>query len=512
MLIQLLTPIFFAIFPVLASTCTVYDDVMLSELVLPLGLSIAAAVIIFVFFWIFTNNRTKAAVVSTVTASGFWFFSGVESLAEQAGKFLHLPVDPAAVGAIYLLLWLLIVVSLLTLPRPLEPFLRPLFLGGCIITLLTSGSLLVHELSVPQISNDVFPPLTPPKKLASTPNIYYIVMDACAAPSVWNSMYAPNDRDFENYLRSKGFHVYENARSNYDRTSLSFCSFLNQAYLDPVAAKMEASSEDVTVLHRLASRSRVFDYMRKAGYSVINVRSTYGPTYSVPDATNIGFVFGNRLLVALLQTSVLDAFEQHTHWIRSLLLEGRENVFNFVTMVDHMKSPKFVFEHSLLTHPPFLRQADGSPNEYANAGMSENYTSQKYTAQVRYAQRKLEALIDHLLSEKDKPVIILQSDHGPSMSTPHNSPRYYNERMHILCAVYFPDQNYQEMPAKLSAINLFRCVAHHVFGDTTPLSPNKSYVAPDNSPFQFLDVTDDLTSVENETRPAGAPAQKGAAQ
>lgn len=512
MFIRLLTPIFFAIFPVLAGTCAVYNDIMPSEVVLPLGLAVAAAVLVYLFFWVVTLDTTKSSIAATFIAGAFWFQSGIAFVAGKVDTLFHVQIDPSAIGCLYVLACLVIVVLIITRKQPLTSFLRPLYLSGLLITLLTSASLVLHEMEVPAAKANAFAPLAPPNAVstAARPDVYYIVMDAFAAPCVWRELYKQGNQ-FRDFLRSKGFYVYDCARSNYDRTALSFCSFLNEDYLDNALPGIDKRSQDLSYLHRLTAQCRVVKRMRDYGYKVINVRSTYGPTYSLPGASNVGFTLGNRLLVSLLSTSVLEAFEARTHWIRSLILQDRQNVFDYATMVSRMTGPKFVVEHSLLSHPPFIINADGSKNDLSKDLLAENYTEEKYGSQLKYCEKRLMALVNYLLSQTRKPVIILQSDHGPALSVPHTSDRYIYERMHMLCAFYFPDQNYADMPSRMSAVNVFRCVENHLFAAREPYLENRSYICPDIYPYQFHDVTATLNRLENGSQPgAGGTDQKGA--
>ena len=149
-------------------------------------------------------------------------------------------------------------------------------------------------------------------------------------------------------------------------------------------------------------------------------------------------VFLTRLLSATLWAPIEDRLqvlrhEACVHWLVTYEKAGNLQV---------IPSPKFVFLHIILPHPPYLFRADGTPVQSGPLVMHlEEYGDKhSFVEQVKFTEKKTEQLIDAILStSKTKPVIIVQSDHGPAsldFSEGNEEPTraFLKERMSILSA------------------------------------------------------------------------------
>ena len=63
---------------------------------------------------------------------------------------------------------------------------------------------------------------------------------------------------------------------------------------------------------------------------------------------------------------------------------------------------------------------------------------------------------------KPNSVIILHGDHG----------FLKNSFFNTLCSIYYPDKDYNNIPAELTGVNLFRCVLNKFFGTKTEYKPD----------------------------------------
>ena len=67
---------------------------------------------------------------------------------------------------------------------------------------------------------------------SSTPDIYYIILDAYSGADVLDELYGLDNRPFLDSLRSKGFYVADDSHTNYTQTIFSVPSTLNFDYID----------------------------------------------------------------------------------------------------------------------------------------------------------------------------------------------------------------------------------------------------------------------------------------
>ena len=169
-----------------------------------------------------------------------------------------------------------------------------------------------------------------------------------------------------------------------------------------------------------------------------------------------------------------------------------------------MPGPKFVFAHILAPHPPFVFDADGNPIQSERPynmgdaggfqGTDEEY-AQGYINAVEYLNREMEQVIAAILEKSSAhPIIILQGDHGPG--------DHYNtlkldkgclwERYSILNAYYFPNKDYAALYPEITPVNSFRVVLNAYFGADLGLLEDRNYYAAWFTPYQFVDVTNEI--------------------
>lgn len=73
---------------------------------------------------------------------------------------------------------------------------------------------------------------------ATTPDIYYIILDGYGRADMLQAIYGFDNSSFVNALKQRGFVVASQSQSNYPRTLLSLSSSLNMQYLDTMSSAM----------------------------------------------------------------------------------------------------------------------------------------------------------------------------------------------------------------------------------------------------------------------------------
>lgn len=335
------------------------------------------------------------------------------------------------------------------------------------------------------------------------PDIYYIILDEYAEASTLRNIYGYDNDDFLSYLRAKGFYVVPNARSNYANTFLSLASSLNMQHLHDVAGHVGVDVKDRAPAYDLIRDNRTVRFLKARGYKYIHFGSGWTGTdrNSLADVNfqyglKFQFGVGNELLFGLVRTSLLQPFAQ------TLRRDPRNRLlgtFAKLAELRDMDGPKFVFAHMLIPHPPYLFAADGEPLPDTNPEMDAGKNDKdKYLNQLIFANRKIKDLLDEILANTHTPpVIVIQSDHGPSSTFNRSgledpgevTDTMLDERMTILNAYYLPGGGRELLYESITPVNTFCIVFRFYFSANCSKQIDESYYSNYHHPYRFMNVT-----------------------
>jgi hypothetical protein len=332
-------------------------------------------------------------------------------------------------------------------------------------------------------------------------DIYYLVLDGFGRSDILQSYYGLDITPFTQFLTARGFAVPDGARANYSQTYLSLASTLNLTYLDEVASAVGADGRDRRPLKHLIDRNALMAAAKAAGYRVYVIGSAYSATHTV-DAADVcicgrpGFseLEHEALRATPLSALPLSRWTYDAH--RTKTLDG----FKAVEDLSGERTPKFVFAHIIIPHPPFVFGADGQaprqsrPFSFQDGdqfqGPREEYV-QGYRDQTRYLVTRLTALVERLMARPGAaPVIVMHGDHGPrsTMGTERGSQSDLHERMSIFAAYAFPGIPPGDGDPSISAVNVARTLARHYLGVDAPNLPDASYFSTWEAPYRFIPV------------------------
>lgn len=138
---------------------------------------------------------------------------------------------------------------------------------------------------------------------------------------------------------------------------------------------------------------------------------------------------------------------------------------------DEKEKPLFVFAHIISPHLTYLFDRYGE-RVYYEFDYSNLESEQKfYIEEVIYLNNLIIDLIDNIIKNSNKPVIILQADHGP----PGSVIRAQKERFEILNAFYFPNRDNSLLYDEISLVNTWRVILNHFFNQDFKLLEDKKY-------------------------------------
>lgn len=292
------------------------------------------------------------------------------------------------------------------------------------------------------------------------PDVYYIILDGYANGNILQNQYDYNNSPFLNSLKEMGFYIAENSKCNYPSTRPSLSSSLNYDYLDNISGGHYVQGSPV-----LITQNRVSKIFRNLGYEVIHMASGYAVTNSNDFATEVVSFFGpNEFERQILSLTIfrLDDLTGITTYFRL------KDQFEFLKQLPDRKSPKFSIIHLVCPHPPFVFNNAGDLTLRAISDMSWE-TRENYIGQLRYLNQVVEKFLKPLVTKPgQKPIVLLQSDHGPWLMN-DDPDVIYESRIGILQAFYFPESYKPELYDSISPVNTFRVVFNQMLGTNLPL-------------------------------------------
>ena len=342
------------------------------------------------------------------------------------------------------------------------------------------------------------------------PDIYYIVLDAYGRSDVLQRVYGIQNR-LPAELERRGFFVADRAHSNYDQTLLSLAATLNMNWVETLLTGPDKNSEWRRPLSHLVGANLTVETLRRAGYRIVDYRSEYsGSHLENPDVARRPWVYFTEFEYTFLAGTALDkgptllgfadSLTQavHRHDIQWALTDLRRG--------SREEGPAFVFIHLLVPHPPFVFKPDGSyrpsslPCIFFDGshwrqvadGSGESYVD-GYRDAIAYVDNMVIQAVDGILKRsKRPPIILIQGDHGPGsmLDWENEEASDLRERMGILSAYYFPDQDYSRLRRDITPINSFRTVFQQFLGAQLPQLEDRIYFNTWSRPYDPTDVTD----------------------
>lgn len=495
-------PFLLAAAPVLFLYAFNIDQVVPTDALVPLAVSVAAAAVLFAVLRLALGNSREAGVLVSLAVVLFYSYGHVVSALRNRGiddrPALWLPVFAA----------LLVVGAFLTVRyrHRLSAATSVLNVAAAALVVMSLFNIAQHalrsrpEIPRPEITMREGAELPAPEEL---PDIYYIILDGYGSQDTLQEFYGFDNSAFLESLRARGFFIPPDTHGNYFETFLSLSASLNMEYLEFLAEDPGPDSNDRSIPYRMIQDNAVSRFLGSSGYRTVFFASGWsGTSHShTADVTVAGHhAFDNEFYNTLLRTTVFRPLVRNWLFTREAVLSTFEEM---PRAADSFEEPCFVFAHIVPPHHPFRFAADGGVP--APRGGEEG-RKEAYVGQVQFVNGRLEELVDALLSgEGKKPVIIFQGDHGPSYAgnpaSVEVSPgvreptdEYIRERSGILNAYYLPAPGggTAALYDGISPANSFREVFNLYLGTEMERLPDRCYYSTYRRPFDFTDVTDRL--------------------
>ncbi len=515
------SPFLIALYTALFLYANNANEFRIYVLVLPIGISLLFAGIIFVTTKLVIKKTPMATLLSSAIIFTALSYIRIASLIDmipfQMGK-IDINEDVATCFVIFAFVFIVFFI--------VKKYKTKLLRANKILTILVGILVLFSAFSIAQIelqNGRLFEKDTKNIKMqikdvpynSARPDIYYFIFDRYAGSRGLKEQYGFDNTAFLHFLEKQGFYVPRNSTTNYPKTFVSLGSSLNMEYLDFMTKKTNGgTSSDESLVTPLIRNNKVVQFLKERGYSYIHVGSWWEATAMNPNA-NKNFVlhygvypFADEFTTGYLNTTIAAPILKATfHDPLAVSVDPQNNLhrkmmfyeFDTFKEIPQMPSPKFVFAHILIPHDPFVVDKNCQPitEDVVNTMQHQK----NYTNQVQCANKKIEVLLNQILkNSKTPPVIIFQADEGPF---PMNSPlpqhqswstatdTALREKFPILNAYYFPGIKDTHLYNTITPVNSFRILFNDYFGTNYPLLPDKNYIFQDeNNYYKFTDVTD----------------------
>ena len=507
-------PISAAIFPILSFYKTNISDLSLNFIQNLLSYSIIGAFVFTLVIFLLVRDRNKSSLISTIFVLIFFSYGHLSDSLNNI-LFFQLP-NGMVLGPDKLLLPIISILFLLISYKILigkKSFLQIRSIINFSLLILIGYSII----SIAQIEIDkkgtVYQNLPEQSDNFSTssnaPDIYYIILDGYAREDVLNELYDYDNSEFISKLEKIGFFVADKSRSNYIHTYLSLPSSLNMRYLDELPEKYGKDPHEGTSARHLISQNEITKQLKTSGYKIINFASTWEGTdesflsditYKEDDYFKIlgKNVSLDETNIIFLQTTLFSPFIKEV-WGDALRSRTLSTLQKLPT-IPHLEGNKFIMAHIITPHPPYVFDSQGNPVPGAEFEMADEGIEKrsKYLDQLKFISGQIIPVVEKIIENSPtKPIIVLQSDHGPASIfgkreewLKNYSEEGIKERSSILYAVYLPDQDYQQFYESVTPVNTFRIIFNKYFNQNYELFPDKTYYTSYEAIYDFKDITD----------------------
>jgi hypothetical protein len=458
-------PFLFAIFPVLFLFAYNIDEVPATDLILPLFATIIGTLIVFLLLRLITKNSNKAAIVTSILLILFFSYGHVRDALSSLGinglDIGQLHISPQFILApLWLALFIVGAFLVIRAHRDFSTSTKFLNVVAIALVVISLINISIYEITTlnraPEEANKGGTTLSSgnPNNL---PDIYYIILDGYARQDALEEVYGFDNSEFIQYLTNKGFYVASQSRSNYSSTTLSMPSSLNMDYL---TADELASAK---TRFEMIGNNKVSQLLKEKGYRYIFVGGGID-WKGIANYTDGHFVYRSGSLFK--KSDFIDSLA-HTTALSPFLIffqgffgdndrKARLYAFDKLADIPDIKEPTFVYAHIVSPHPPFIFDRNGNPPKQSifvgtgNIWVATGHED-RYVDQLIFVNKKVETLIDEILSKPGvPPIIILQGDHGMWWEK--------GKETDILNAYYLPGKDNQLLYDSISPVNSFRIV------------------------------------------------------
>jgi hypothetical protein len=332
------------------------------------------------------------------------------------------------------------------------------------------------------------------QNMHNTPDVYYIILDEYGGPESMKYLNYDNSQFYE-FLKEKNFIIPEKSTSNYPMTHFSIPSSMNMEYVNDLSNILGEDSKTFLPLREILYESKVISNFKSLGYDIVIFESGFVPPENfvlVDDIICHEEGIDSVLLDTITRTSIIGYFKERQEEQK---IRDRINcVFSEIKIIGNNKDvPIFVFAHMLIPHPPNVFGPNGEAVIPGNPISSEIWDEKiAYIDQIKFVNNEIIKVIEKILDKNEKPIIVIQSDHGSGFDIDWKNPdeSMILQRTSILNAYYVPEISENKFYENITPVNSFRIIFNNYFNGNYKILEDRNYWNNIDKPFDFHDVTE----------------------
>ena len=418
-LILLVCPPASGVFPAFFIYQVNFGEIPASVFIISAAVSVLASIVIYAVI--------SAAVRTMSTASAVMYFLAV---AFYSYGLLYDSIDPSSIHGLFSsqLLWItvyflicsLIIRFIIKLGDRIDfrNFVWSMAVFLIALYSINAGMLFYKAIAIDK-GRDVLQETAVDSEVAASgignyPDIYFIVLDEYASSETIEKYYGYSNAGFEKYLEGKGFEVFKESVAPFDSTEQVLASLLGMKKISPDTTSRQA--------YGIIAENPAASFLKDYGYKYVHIGSSLevnkikikGADYYYNYFSTRHFYTDDDLSSKLIDMSVLRPFFYTAEWTVVQQKAVRYS-FDSLKQAGDIAGPKLVYAHIMCPHHPFVFDREGGPLKISDR---KNWTDKSiYLGQYIYVTGLVENFLDELLEgvngDTAKPVVIIQSDHGP---------------------------------------------------------------------------------------------------
>ena len=490
-------PFLFAFYPILHLYAENADRLSPAAVIAPAAISLSTVLILLLGTNAVLKDVHKSACLVSLFVVLFFSVNHLLSLINEA-RFVNFHFSQGRYQILlFLVLFTACAVPVLRATRNLQGLSRTMTVIGTLLVVFNVARVAVAAVPDRATWTPAAPQESKPAVSATTvgerPDIYYIILDGYASSISLRRLFGYDNHEFENFLKSRGFFIASESRSNYQNTMLSLASTFNMNYLRP---SKEAFQET-------AGNNLVWQLLKEYGYRIIPLESWSRREKGLANRDYLGsdaWVGLSEFSLTLLRTSAADPILARLHVYDSAVRQTVLKQLDKFEDVADEKGPKLVYAHIMSPHPPYVFGPDGEAAgdftlDSLNIFRSPWDYGDGYLNQVKFINKRMIRVVESLLNKYSNTpfVMIIQADHGPKFVRREDErpEEYYETRFNIMNTYLLPGGGSRLLYENISPVNTFRVIFNRYFQKDYPILQDKHYFSSNDAmPFNLREVTD----------------------
>ena len=425
------------------------------------------------------KNLLYASLIVFFISLWYLFFGAIHDWVKSIA--LLSAIKSYTVISVLLLLFTIAWIIFLNYKRTLHPklalYLNVLLLVYCIVDffLLTKASLSRPGSSMAQtVKFDT-------TKVTQKPDVYFLLFDGYPGfTSLKDSFNYEND-SLQQYFTNNAFKVLP-VFANYDLTYFSMSSMFNMQYVKKDFNNLQVRQHDFQKRGVEIDHGVIFPIFRSMGYSIENI-SIFRINDIDPLSDKNSFLLAHSIL---LTDKIFHKRLQRDVWLNKIFpFLGDDDFYqhdidNKAAQELLLKSalkkrdrPGFVYAHFMMPHGPYYYDSLGNKNPFEKISHYTKWPDKElFVSYIKYINKQIIKMTDTIIRHNPEAIIIVMGDHG--FRSYNSSQTFQPLRYDNLCAVRFPDNNYDPGSKPWSNVNLFRYVFNRQFAQNLPYLADSS--------------------------------------